>query len=97
MTLKLQAPAKPLSGPLDDHQAAAEAAKAPPERIPVTVQLTEFHHAYLVQRAALHGETPERHLETILRVFRAHHDDRRPDHMRTAPQPGQPAAARRAG
>ena len=47
-------------------------------RIAVTAQLQPRHHEYLAERAALHGETPERHLETILRTFRAHHDGDRP-------------------
>lgn len=82
---------------LDDRQAAALPTDTGPARIPVTVELTEFHHAYLLQRAAQAGETPERHLETILRTFRAHHDDRRPDHARPAPAPGMAATTRRAG
>ena len=90
-------PNAPASGPFDDHLAAQDEAQAPPRRIPVTVELTEFHHTYLMQRAAQAGETPERHLETILRTFRAHHDDRRPDHMRPAPAPGMTATTRRAG
>jgi len=104
--------APPASGPFDDHQAAAEAALreardratvpvAQPEtedpRIPVVVMLKPFHHAYLAQRAAMHGEPIARHLETILRQFRAHHDNARPDHQRPAPDVGMPATARRAG
>jgi hypothetical protein len=47
-------------------------------RIAVVVRLQPRHHEYLADRAALHGETPERHLETILRTFRSHHDTARP-------------------
>ena len=61
----------------------AEAEDAPQSepadgRISVTVLLQPRHYEYLAERAALHGETPERHLETILRTFRSHHDTARP-------------------
>jgi hypothetical protein len=71
---------------------------APPEddgRVPVTVRLTPFHFQYLEQRARLSGETPERALETILRVFRAQHDQARHG-LNTAPRgPGEQAGTSR--
>jgi len=73
-----------------------EIVEEPEQRIAVTVQLKPFHHQYLVARAAEHGETPERHLESILRNFRSYHDDRRPDQRRAMPDRGEPAASRRA-
>lgn len=64
---------------------AAPVAAEPTENVPaedgriaVTVFLQPRHFEYLTERAATHGETPERHLETILRTFRAHHDQERP-------------------
>ena len=72
----------------------ADTADAPPEddgRIPVTVRLAARHHEYLAARAAQHGETPERHLETILRQFRSHHDTTRPVGGATQPAKGRPA------
>lgn len=75
-------------------EAADDAGKDVPAeaaRVPVTVQLTEFHHAYLTARAKAHGETPERHLETILRAFRAYHDRFRHGRDTTSQHVGQPA------
>jgi hypothetical protein len=72
---------------LNPAEAEADTAPAPaPElepaeadgRIAVVVRLQPRHHEYLAERAAAHGETPERHLETILRTFRSHHDTARP-------------------
>ena len=60
------------------------------------VTLAGRHAAYLRQRAANHGETPERHLETILRNFRSYFDDRRPEHQAAPPERGEPATTRRA-
>ena len=77
---------------------AAETATdlAPPadDRHPVTVRLTAFHLDYLKQRAAVNGETPERHLETILRQFRSYHDNWRPSRDTTTPHVGAPAGTR---
>jgi hypothetical protein len=84
--------AKPAATPQDQAArflALRDAAEADGREI-FCIALTERHAQYLRERAAQHGEAPERHLETILRVFRAHHDDRRPDHLATL------AATRRA-
>lgn len=83
---------------LDDRQAdATQAAAEEGERF--SVLLAPRHAAYLRARAAAHGEAPERHLEGILRRFRAHHDDWRAMQAGNAPtEPGMPAgtAPRRA-
>jgi hypothetical protein len=86
-------PGEPLN--LNASQAVRDAPEDDDGKVPLTVRLTERHMAYLEARAANHGETPERHLETILRNFRAYHDDRRPEHHQAAPQPGMPATTRR--
>jgi hypothetical protein len=65
-------------------------------RTPVTVRLRPDHHAYLAERAARHGDTPERHLETILRTFRSYHDRERHGLDTTSGIPGMPAGTRRA-
>lgn len=56
--------------PKTDAAAAPADLAEPDERTPVTVRLLPLHLEYLERRAAAHGETPERHLETILRSFR---------------------------
>lgn len=65
-------------------------------RVPVTARLRPDHHAYLAERAARHAETPERHLETILRQFRSYHDRERHGLDTTSAIPGMPAGTRRA-
>ncbi|MBR0651356.1 hypothetical protein GXW78_16910 [Roseomonas terrae] len=58
---------------------ADDAATAAGQLTPVCVLLTGRHVAYLQQRAAMHGETPEQHLEAILRQFQAYYDDKKPE------------------
>lgn len=76
----------PAATTLDDIQAPEDDG-----RTAVTVRLTARHHEYLIERAAQHGETPERHLETILRQFRSHHDTVRPIGGNSQPAKGRPA------
>lgn len=99
-TLVAQQAAKPApAGPsqADTPYRSGEQAQlaAPGEgRTPVTVLLQPRHRAYLEARALAHGETPERHLESILRQFQAHHDAWQASE--TAPsEPGQMAGTRR--
>jgi hypothetical protein len=86
MTLTLN-PAKAETETQTETEATNQDAPAPaPElepaeddgRIAVVARLQPRHYEYLAERAAAHGETPERHLETILRTFRSHHDTARP-------------------
>lgn len=44
------------------------------DRINFMVRLKPRHAERLAVRAAAHGEDPQRHIETILREFFAHHD-----------------------
>jgi len=95
-----QPPATPPSAAPASAQAEAEVViryggEPDAERIPVTVHLAPRHHAYLVQRAAMHGETPEKHLETILRNFRSYYDDQRPELTAAEPQRNGGAVTRR--
>lgn len=64
-------------------------------RVAVVVRLPPRHVDYLAARARSHGEPLARHIETILREFRAHFDTRRPDHQIPPPEPGAPVLARR--
>lgn len=75
---------------------AIDAGEAPaPEGDTFTVTLQARHAEYLRERAAAFGETPERHLESILRQFRQLDAWRTTD---TRPQgPGQPAGTGRRG
>lgn len=60
-------------------------------RVPLVLALPERFALYLAQRAAAHGETPERHAETIIRRF-WQNDEWRAMQQATAPtQPGDPA------
>lgn len=61
----------------------------------VTVRIARRHMEYLTARAAQHNEPVARHIETILREFRAHHDTRRPDQQIPPAAPGAPVLARR--
>lgn len=69
----------------------------PDGRVAVTVRLKDRHMAYLTERGRQHGESPARHLETVLLEFRAYHDARRPDQQQPAPSPGMPVTTRRGG
>jgi hypothetical protein len=74
-------------------------ADAPPAeddgRLPLIVRLKPRHMEWLRQRAAVHGDTPERHAETILREFQARHDPLRDIGSQAPAGPGQPAATYR--
>ncbi len=81
--------------PVAGAESVAEGADAADPVVTLTVLLRPRHHAYLVARAAMHGETPERHLETILRQFRAHYDNMRPEFNPGSPEPGGGVVMRR--
>jgi hypothetical protein len=66
------------------------------DRETFVVRLQPRHALYLRQRAAMFGQTPEDHLEGILRQFRSHHDMHRPEHQPRDHGPGEPAVTMRA-